>query len=116
MSYNELVLDGFYWNLNLPHSIEAILTSPGDPWAREMHKTFLATYGITSDQIPLLSFHKDRIDAPFVVEVGSTSQGSTSAADAASMVRRGDPGVMGGRPAHGVATGDISRLGYGRRD
>lgn len=111
-SYNEAVLDGFYWNLNLPHSIEAILASPDDPGARQMHAAFLSTYGLTAEDVPLLSFRKDRIDAPFVVEVGAKSHGGGLAADAASTAHRGDPD-RGRVPSHGPATGDISSLGYG---
>jgi len=35
--YNEIIVDGFYWNEKLPRSIEAILTSPGDPQAAKTH-------------------------------------------------------------------------------
>ena len=118
-SYNEVVVDGFFWNEHLPHSIEAILTSPGDPAAREIHAQFLKRYGLTAEMVPLLTFNKQQRDAPFQVEVGSVSQATpfnTKNADAASMAHRGDPAFVAQHhnTAHGPATGDISTLGYGR--
>lgn len=67
-TYNEAILDGFYWNAHLPYSIEAVLTSPNNPVLKRMHKQLLRRYSVTSDQIPLLTFHKENKDAPFRIE------------------------------------------------
>ena len=63
--YNEAILDGFYWNKHLPHSIEALIGSPGDPQAVRLHERFLATYHLKKGDVPLLTFNKDDVDCPF---------------------------------------------------
>ena len=67
-TYNEAILDGYYWNAQLPHSIEAVLTSPNNPVLRRMHQQFLRRYGVTAEQIPLLTFHKEDLNTPFRVD------------------------------------------------
>ena len=67
-TYNEVVADGSYWNKHLPHSVEAIIGSPGDPAARALHAEFLQTYGLTSEQVPLVTFNKEISEAPFIEE------------------------------------------------
>jgi hypothetical protein len=64
-TYNEAIIDGFFWNANLPHSIEALIGSPNDPGAVKLHERFLATYRLTKNDIPLLTFEKGRGDCPF---------------------------------------------------
>ena len=98
-------LDGFFWNENLPDSIEAILGEPGDPQALQLHTAFLSAYSLSAEQVPLLSFHKERQDAPFVVESGSRAGQSYSSYPQTTS------SVAGNEPMH---TGDISSLGYGR--
>lgn len=67
-TYNEVIADGFYWNKHLPHSIEAIIGSPGEPAAQALHAEFLQTYGLSSAQVPLVTFNKESLDAPFTEE------------------------------------------------
>lgn len=64
-SYNEAIVDGFYWNAHLPWSIEAIIGSPGDPNAVRLHQRFLSHYHLSKDDVPLVTFHKDNPDCPF---------------------------------------------------
>ena len=63
--YNEAIVDGFYWNAHLPHSIEALIGSPGDPAAVRLHERFLRTYRLTAEDVPLVIFEKDKPDCPF---------------------------------------------------
>ena len=64
-TYNEAIIDGFYWNANLPHSIEALIGSPNDPGAVKLHERFLSTYRLTKNDVPLLIFEKERGNCPF---------------------------------------------------
>ena len=64
-TYNEAIIDGFFWNTHLPHSIEALIGSPGDPGAVRLHERFLATYRLTARDVPLVTFDKDEPDCPF---------------------------------------------------
>ena len=77
-TYNEVIADGFYWNQHLPHSIEAIIGSPGEPAAQALHAEFLETYGLSSAQVPLVTFNKEILDAPFTEERGTSSLFSPS--------------------------------------
>ena len=63
--YNEIVLDAEYWNAHLPHSIDALLTTPNNPTAEAMHRKFLFTYRLTAEDVPLVVFNKDRSECPF---------------------------------------------------
>jgi len=64
-NYNEVVVDGYFWNDHLPFSVEAMIGSPGDPLAFKMHEQFMARYsGIVTD-VPLLSFNKEKVECPF---------------------------------------------------
>lgn len=80
-TYNEAILDGFYWNAHLPHSIEALLTTPNNPVLRRMHMQFLRRYGLTETQVPLLTFNKADKENPFRIE-GSGSDESVQQARA----------------------------------
>ena len=93
------MLDGFYWNEQLPHSIEAMLTS-GDPDTARIYQDFLQTYGLNADQIPLLKFTKNEVN-PFVSVQGS---GGTMS----------QVGASGSGQQHIAHSGDLSQLGYGR--
>ena len=70
--YNEAVLDGISWNENLPNTIEAFfVVSNGDNAAtsqvREAHAKFLAQYGISRDEVPLLALDPARWESPLSV-------------------------------------------------
>ena len=65
-SYNEMVVDGYYWNNHLPHSIEAILTI-GEASTKAMHDRFLSAYKVTAQQVPLVRYVPELGDAPFVL-------------------------------------------------
>ena len=58
--YNEAVLDGFHHNAALPNSIEAFVFScqAGDSLDRvkAVHEEFLNAYGLTSKDVPLVSY------------------------------------------------------------
>ena len=58
-TYNEVVVDGYYSNRNLPESIEAFVLSPGDDVeeVRRTHRKFLDTYGKRARDCPLLVYH-----------------------------------------------------------
>ena len=64
-AYNEAIVDAFYWKEQLPHSVEAIITTPNNPSDEAMHRRFLHTYRLTEDDVPLVVFNKDRHDRPF---------------------------------------------------
>ena len=61
-SYNEVMVDGFHHNDELPHSIEAWVVGADDDRSRaeEVHGLFLAEYGLTASDVPLLTYHRDR--------------------------------------------------------
>ena len=63
--YNEAILDAFFWNAHLPYSIDALIGSPHDPAAKQMHERFLHTYRLTKEQVPLLTFDKSKTTCPF---------------------------------------------------
>lgn len=100
-NYNEVILDGAYWNEQLPQSVEAIITSPDDPQATKIHADFLNTYGLSAEDVPLVVFRKDELDAPFVCEVCGSATGSI----------RGATKAPGGKSTG--ASGDVESLGYG---
>ena len=60
--YNEVMVDGFYHNAQLPHAIEAWVVGPTDDQtkARRLHKAFLAEYGLTTSQVPFLVYNAER--------------------------------------------------------
>eukprot|EP00964_Phaeocystis_antarctica_P060902 scaffold36351_cov65-Phaeocystis_antarctica.AAC.7 len=45
--------------------LEAIIGSPGEPAAQALHAEFLQAYSLSSAQVPLVTFNKDILDAPF---------------------------------------------------
>ena len=64
IEYNEIVVDGRYWNRHLPDTIEAFygdIGSRGD----SAHKQFLEEYGMSSAQVPLLKFDPSNWETPF---------------------------------------------------
>ena len=71
-NYNEAVVDAFYWNEQLPHSIEAFITTPNNPTDEAMHRRFLYRYHLKASDVPLVIFNKDHIDCPF--ELYGTNQ------------------------------------------
>lgn len=106
-TYNEIVIDAKTFNDEMPWSVEAIITSPGDPTTLEMYAKFLQMYGITAADVPLVTFHKELAERPFVCEI---CDGVATVFAAGSMVNA----VRGtGVPGSGGPTGDIARLGYG---
>ena len=58
-TYNEIVVDGFFSNRNLPGSIEAFVASPGDDldFLRRTHRNFLSAYHLRAQDVPLLIYH-----------------------------------------------------------
>jgi hypothetical protein len=78
-TYNEVVLDAFFWNAHLPDSIEALIAGGAeDREAERLHERFLASYGRTADQVPLVFFDKSKANCPFrpVGSVGLFSGGA----------------------------------------
>ena len=70
--YNEAIVDGISWNAHLPNTIEAFFELEGQSagtgqadYAREAHRRFLAAYGLSEHEVPLLKFDPFRWDAPF---------------------------------------------------
>ena len=131
--YNEIMVDGFYWNAQLPHSIEAIVTSPGDPQAQAMHAKFIKAYGLKASDVPLVSFNKASIDSPFALQWDGAfnfggelysedngvgfSFGSEGEAVPGSLPTDGVKGATPVNPSNNLVipnSGDISGLGYGR--
>ena len=51
--YNEVVIDYRYYQRHLPHSVEAFWGDEGD---HAVHAAFLEYYGLTSRDVPLLSY------------------------------------------------------------
>jgi len=67
--YNELVFNAEAIESRMPSSIEAFFfpstaSSADKKLARKIHRDFLAAYGVTSDETPLLEFHRATA-APF---------------------------------------------------
>lgn len=60
--YNELVLDGWRHNANLPRSVEAFFATPGDETGpvRRHHAAFLREHGLSAAQVPLLAYRPAR--------------------------------------------------------
>ena len=96
-NYNEIILDGEFWNAMLPNTIEAIIASPGDPQAGEQHANFLSTYGLTASQVPLVIYSPGDVETPFRCEVCGESAASLSTVT----------------KSLAAASGDVSSLGYG---
>ena len=131
--YNEFMVDGFFWNAHLPHSIEAIVSSPGDPQARKLHAKFIKAYGLKPSDVPLVSFNKANIDSPFALEwdggfnlggepygedrAGGFSVGSGGEAVLGPLARDAAGNAIPVNPSNNLVipnSGDISGLGYGR--
>ena len=59
--YNEVILDAATWVRNLPRTIMAVFVHKGAAEAdvetsRRVHASFLAEYGVTSDETPLVTY------------------------------------------------------------
>lgn len=77
--YDELIFDAEYFVANLPHSITAFFFQPGlcggdaydgpkcTDYAIGAHRNFLAHYGLTKEDVPLLQFDSFNWDLPFTV-------------------------------------------------
>lgn len=73
--YNEVIIGARNLNAHLPHAIEAFfaLSDGMADWdgfgisVRDAHRNFLRTYGLTSDQVPLLRLDQDNWEAPFAL-------------------------------------------------
>jgi len=81
--YNELVYASNSWNPRLPHTVEAFFYVRGQDWDRngptaEKHRQFLRQYGLTTDDVPLLSFDPANFNAPFSAGGGSRSAGGST--------------------------------------
>ena len=60
---NEVVLDASALRASLPQSIEAFVYNPAHDdrdAVIALHRRFLATYGLSADAVPLLTFHGER--------------------------------------------------------
>lgn len=56
-AHNEVSVLASFWNSHLPHIIEAIAWfGNGEGTARDVHAKFIARFGLTSHQTPLLRF------------------------------------------------------------
>ena len=110
MSYNEAVVDAFYWDDHLPDSVEAIITS-GAPATTAMYMKFLQTYDLSADDVPLIEFHKDRAE-PFILSPSYAQSGHVLDSGMNSPSRNVNvPMNVQTGAGH---TGDVSDLGYGR--
>ena len=63
----EFIIDGLFWDRQLPNSIDAFMSGRGMSTAT--HEAFLRKYRVTADEVPLLTMQPD-YDRPFFV--GST--------------------------------------------
>ena len=63
MDYNEIIVDGPHWTDHLPTTIEAFFG--GGELAASQHASFLRTYGLTNEEVPLLLFDDHNWEAPF---------------------------------------------------
>ena len=71
--YNEFLLDGNAWEANLPHSIDAFMSSrTGD--VVHTHAAFLRAYGLTEADVPLLTMAPS-LQTPFVLGSGFAREG-----------------------------------------
>ena len=60
-TYNEVIVDALYYVRHLPNSLEAMFVkSAGDQTTRRAHANFLAAYGLTADDVPLLLYTGNR--------------------------------------------------------
>ena len=56
MDHNEYIVPADFWDANLPHIIEAVICRTDCDQARKVHRRFLAAYGLTAAQTPLLYY------------------------------------------------------------
>ena len=83
-SYDELVLDGSIWNAHMPNAVEAFVeTSANDPRAAKLHAAFLARYGLSAAQVPLVLLSTHDPSHPF------RDAGASGPANAAAQVDHG---------------------------
>lgn len=55
--YNEVIVSSAYWMSHLPNIIEAFISGHGaNNIASGAHQQFLAKYGLTDEQVPLLGW------------------------------------------------------------
>ena len=64
-------------NDHLPHSIQGFFVMQGASAAADgysnvvnAHRAFLSEYGLSADEVPLLTFNPSSWDAPFIVRHG----------------------------------------------
>ena len=69
MTYNEVIIDGFFMNAQLPGSVEAFVASPGDDMdaVREVYRAWRREY--PAADVPLLAYHPERDATGRVFEV-----------------------------------------------
>tara|TARA_B110001452_G_C15234101_1_gene427354 strand:- start:2453 stop:3205 length:753 start_codon:yes stop_codon:yes gene_type:complete len=69
MTYNEVIVDGFHMNAQLPGSVEAFVASPGDDMdaVREVYHAWQREYPEAG--VPLLAYHPERDATGRVFEV-----------------------------------------------
>ena len=63
VGYNEFKIDGSWWDQHLPDVVEAFVGDSAE--ARQQHAAFLDQYGLSADQVPLLSLDVGNWDDPF---------------------------------------------------
>ena len=63
LGYNEFQIDGGWWGRHLPDTVEAFVGDSAE--ARQQHAAFLRQYGLSADQVPLLSLDVGNWYEPF---------------------------------------------------
>ena len=57
--YNEVVVSATFWRDHMPSAVEAVL---GD---ESVHTAFLQAYGLSHNDVPLLTLDPSDFDSPF---------------------------------------------------
>ena len=70
--YNEVIVDSAAWVKNLPHTILAVYMFKGaessaSENSRGVHAHFLKYYGLTFDQVPLVTYDSSNPTEPFAL-------------------------------------------------
>lgn len=63
LGYNEFQIDGQWWDRHLPDAVDAFVGDSAE--ARQQHAAFLRQYGLSADQVPLLSMDVGNWYSPF---------------------------------------------------
>eukprot|EP00966_Prymnesium_polylepis_P102372 2371442-Prymnesium_polylepis.1 len=65
--YNEVILNAQEWEAHLPAMVDAIFFPTGGDQTRaqQLHQRFLAAFGLSSNDVPLLRLDLRNLEAPF---------------------------------------------------